>query len=119
MFHKEDSTLDLLGQYSQKNNQPDDPKNESGNDMYRELGQFIKKTDKKQSSRTFGIPNFIWYFAMIAMCFYLFREVDFSQINNVPEAISTIQKTVNEKMLELQHMIDTASQNANTKKDQN
>lgn len=119
MFHKENSTLDLLGQYSQKSDQPNDPKDDHVNNMYRELGQFMTTTDKKENGRIFGIPNFIWYLAMILMCFYLLRGVDFSQMNNFPEAISTIQKTASERMLELRHMIDNASQNANAKKDQN
>ena len=118
MFHKEDNTLDLLGQYSQKNGQSQNNEDEPRNNIYRELGQFITKTDKKEKNHTFGIPNFLWYLAMLGMLIYVLRGIDFSQINSASDAISTIQKTISAELLEMQQETHKAFENANTPKEQ-
>jgi len=118
MFHKENNTLDLLGQYSQKNAQSPNSEDEPQNNIYRELGQFISKTDKKEKNHTFGIPNFLWYLAMIGMLIYILRGMDFSQINNASDVLSTIQKTVSSELSEMQQETQKAIENANTHKEQ-
>ncbi|WP_041959704.1 hypothetical protein [Sulfurospirillum arsenophilum] len=125
MFHKENNTLDLLGQFSQNNTPAFNKQNDEENPL-RELGQFMTRADKKDDNRTFGIPNFLWYLVMIAMFGYLLRELYFlNQIDTSPESISTINKAISketnkmkQEVLEMQQMTNKAFQNANTKEEQ-
>lgn len=125
MFHKENNTLDLLGQFSQNNNSSFNKQNDEENPL-RELGQFMTRADKKDDNRTFGIPNFLWYLVMIAMFGYLLKEMYFlNQIDTSPESISTINKAISketnkmkQEVLEMQQMTNKAFQNASTKQEQ-
>lgn len=125
MFHKENNTLDLLGQFSQNNTPSFNTQKDEENPL-RELGQFMTRADKKDDNRTFGIPNFLWYLVMIAMFGYLLKEMYFlNQIDTSPESISTINKAISketnkmkQEVLEMQQMTNKAFQNANTKEEQ-
>lgn len=120
MFHKEHNTLDLLGQYSQNNKQSDPTLNDSVNTQYRELGQFLKSTNKKETNRIFGIPNFLWYLAMLGMVIYIFKGLDFSQIHNPSDAISTVKQTLSGELSQMQQETHKAfQQNAHPQKEQN
>lgn len=114
MFHKEHNTLDLLGQYSQNSNQSHTTPNDPANIQYRELGQFLKSTDKKENNRTFGIPNFLWYLAMLGMLIYILRGMDFSQIHTVSDAISTVQQTISGELSQIRQETHKALQQPNT-----
>ncbi|WP_263832598.1 hypothetical protein [Sulfurospirillum oryzae] len=126
MFHKENNTLDLLEQFSQntqKTNHAEDDKNKI---MFRELGQFISKTDKRGSKSSFGISTLIWYAIIAGILFFAFREIFFlNQINNFSDVISTINKvivegtnTVTETITEIQKAANKASQNASNQKEE-
>lgn len=125
MFHKENNTLDLLGQFSQNNTSSFSTHNDEENPL-RELGQLMTRADKKDDNRTFGIPNFLWYLVMIAMFGYLLKEMYFlNQIDTSPESISTINKAISketnkmkQEVLEMQQMTNKAFQNANTHQEQ-
>lgn len=126
MFHKENNTLDLLGQFSQNNNPSQNNQNDKDNNIYRDLGQFMTRADKKDDNRTFGIPNFLWYLVMICMFIYLVKEIySLNQVNNAPNTMSMINKAlaegtnkVTQEALEMQQMTNKAFQNANTKQEQ-
>ena len=120
MFHKEHNTLDLLGQYSQNSNQSRTTSNDPANTQYRELGQFLTKTDTKANNRTFGIPNFLWYLVMLGMLIYILRGMDFSQIHTASDAISTVKQTLSGELSQMQQETHKALRpNVNTPKEQN
>ena len=125
MFHKENNTLDLLGQFSQNNTSTFNTRNDDENSL-RDLGQFITRSDKKEDNRTFGIPNFLWYLVMIAMVGYHLKEMYLlNKIDTSPESISAINKALSketnkmtQEVLELQQMTNKALQNAHTNQEQ-
>lgn len=99
MHHKEHKTLDLLGQFSQKNQKMNHETEDKEKILFMELGQLISSADKRgsDSNSTFGIPHFIWYLVMAGMFFYLIKEIFFlNQINDVSGVVSTIHKGVTE-----------------------
>lgn len=118
MHHKEDNTLDLLGQFAQNTQTSSDDKDDNEKIMFRELGQFMSKSDKKSSNNIFGIPNFIWYLIMLGMLAYLIKEIFFlNEIKDVSTAVSVINQSVSKEITDIQNSAHKALENTNAKKE--
>lgn len=117
MFHKESKTLDLLGQFSQKNSYSNSNQNDN-NPLYADLRQLVSRNATHDNNRLFGIPNFIWYVMMLAMLVYLAKEM---YVLNAPNTMSVINKALAEgtnkvthEALEMQHTTQKAFHDVNT-----
>lgn len=112
MYHNEDTTLDLLGQFSQKNGSSKDDTDTNEKIMLRELGQFMSKSDRKGSARLFGIPNFIWYLAMLGLGGYLAKDVwilnQNSTSQHVDVNISSVAQSVTKEIGEVEERVHDA-----------
>lgn len=111
MHHNEDNTLDLLGQFSQKNGSSNDDTDNNEKIMLKELGQFMSKSDRR-GSRLFGIPNFIWYLAMLGLGGYLAKDLwilnQTSTSKHVDVNISSVAQSVTKEIGEVEERVQDA-----------
>lgn len=78
MRHKETRTLHLLGEFSQKNQIHVNMADDKEMSMVLDLGELISTQPHRKSSsseRLLGIPDSLWYVAMVGMFVYLMREI--------------------------------------------
>ena len=127
MFHKENNTLDLLGQFSQNTQKTNHNEDDKDKMMLRDLGQFITTSETRRNTSSFGMSSLIWYAITGVILIFLFREIFFiNKINDFSDVVSTVNKAVTEgthkateEIEEIQKAAHNASQNTHTKKEEN
>ena len=124
MHHKENKTLNLLEQFTQKNQIQRNDTDDNEKMMFRELGQLMSNDNQRSThsgNSMFGIPNFIWYLIIAGLFCYLLKEIFIlNQIHDVSDVVSTITEgthKVSEEIVEMQNSAHKAMENANAKKD--